>query len=201
LDAAAAGRGDSRAPCRRAVPACRVRRHEPPPASRAVVRFYNRRGSAEQWIKEVKQAAYGTRLSCHRFPANEVRLQLSVLAYNFGNLWRRFVLLSASIAGADECAAASRQDRWASGETRALPRVLLAESHLTPTPAWRHRSHRASCAEMGGGGSALRRGDAWPHQRLRSWQDPDHRTPLRLRMECKVGRDLISTVRSAMEQG
>jgi hypothetical protein len=32
------------------------------------------------------------RLSCHRFRANEVRLQLSVLAYNVGNLWRRLVL-------------------------------------------------------------------------------------------------------------
>ena len=30
-----------------------------------------------------------TRLSCHRFRANEVGLQLSVFAYNLGNLWRR----------------------------------------------------------------------------------------------------------------
>jgi hypothetical protein len=60
--------------------------------SRAVVRFYNRRGTAEQWIKEGKQATHWTRLSCHRFRANEVRLQLSVLAYNLGNLWRRLVL-------------------------------------------------------------------------------------------------------------
>jgi hypothetical protein len=59
--------------------------------SRAVVRFYNKRGTAEQWIKEGKQAAHWTRLSCHRFRANEVRLQLSVLAYNLGNLWRRLV--------------------------------------------------------------------------------------------------------------
>ena len=57
-----------------------------------VVRFYNKRGTAEQWIKEGKQAAHWTRLSCHRFRANEVRLQLSVLAYNLGNLWRRLVL-------------------------------------------------------------------------------------------------------------
>jgi hypothetical protein len=28
-------------------------------------------------------------ISCHRFGANEVRLWLSVLAYNLGNLWRR----------------------------------------------------------------------------------------------------------------
>ena len=43
-------------------------------------------------IKEGKQATHWTRLSCHRFRANEVRLQLSVLAYNLGNLWRRLVL-------------------------------------------------------------------------------------------------------------
>ncbi len=60
--------------------------------SRAVVRFYNKRGTAEQWIKEGKQATHWTRLSCHRFRANEPRLQLSLLAYNLGNLWRRLVL-------------------------------------------------------------------------------------------------------------
>jgi Transposase DDE domain group 1 len=61
-------------------------------SSRAVVRFYNKRGTAEQWIKEGKQAVAMTRLSCHRFGANEVRLWLSVLAYNLGNLWRRLAL-------------------------------------------------------------------------------------------------------------
>ena len=60
--------------------------------SRSVVRFYNKRGTAEQWIKEGKQATHWTRLSCHRFRANEVRLQLSVLSYNLGNLWRRLGL-------------------------------------------------------------------------------------------------------------
>jgi hypothetical protein len=60
--------------------------------SRAVVRFYNKRGTAEQWIKECKQAVKMTRLSCHRFRSNEVRLWLSVIAYNLGNLWRRLVL-------------------------------------------------------------------------------------------------------------
>ena len=60
--------------------------------SRSVVRFYNKRGTAEQWIKEGKQAACWTRLSCHRFRPNEVRLQLAVLAYNLGNLWRRLGL-------------------------------------------------------------------------------------------------------------
>jgi DDE family transposase len=52
--------------------------------SRAVVRFYNKRGTAEQWIKEGKQAVKMTRVSCHRFRSNQVRLALSLLAYNPG---------------------------------------------------------------------------------------------------------------------
>ena len=59
---------------------------------RSVVRFYNQRGTAEQWIKEGKTAIHWTRLSCHRFRANEVRLLLGVIAYNLGNLLRRLVL-------------------------------------------------------------------------------------------------------------
>jgi hypothetical protein len=31
-------------------------------------------------------------LSCHRFRSNQVRLALSLLAYNLGNLWRRLAL-------------------------------------------------------------------------------------------------------------
>ena len=54
-------------------------------------RFYNKRGTAEQWIKN-KQAMKMTLLSCHRFPLNEVRLWLSLMTYNLGNLWRRLVL-------------------------------------------------------------------------------------------------------------
>ena len=60
--------------------------------SRAVVRFYNKRGTAEQWIKEGKQAVKMTRLSCHRFRSNGVRLWLTIIAYNLGNLWRRLAL-------------------------------------------------------------------------------------------------------------
>ncbi len=45
-----------------------------------VVAFYNRRGTAEQWIKEGKHAINWTRLSCHSFRNNEVRLQLHALA-------------------------------------------------------------------------------------------------------------------------
>jgi Transposase DDE domain group 1 len=100
--------------------------------SRAVVRFYNKRGTAEQWIKEGKQAAHWTRLSCHRFRANEVRLQLSVLAYNLGNLWRRLVLPKRI----DSWSLTSLQQRLVKTGGRLVKHawyywLLLAESHLT----------------------------------------------------------------------
>ena len=54
------------------------------PAER-VVAFYNQRGTAEQHIKEGKNAIRWTRLSCQKFRNNEVRLLLHALAYNLGN--------------------------------------------------------------------------------------------------------------------
>ncbi len=61
-------------------------------SSEQVVRFYNQRGKAEQWIKEGKQAINWTRLSCQKFHANEVRLQLHALAYNLANFMRTLAL-------------------------------------------------------------------------------------------------------------
>ena len=49
-------------------------------------------GTAEQWIKEGKNAVAWTRLSCHRFAANAVRLQLHALAYNMANFLRTLAL-------------------------------------------------------------------------------------------------------------
>jgi hypothetical protein len=59
-----------------------------------VVHFYNGRGTAEQWIKEGKYALNWTRLSCHDFADNQVRLQLFALAYNLANFLRRLALPS-----------------------------------------------------------------------------------------------------------
>jgi Transposase DDE domain group 1 len=100
--------------------------------SRAVVRFYNKRGTAEQWIKEGKQAVKMTRLSCHRFRSNEVRLWLSVIAYNLGNLWRRLVLPTRI----DNWSLTSLQQRLVKTGGRLVKHaryywLLLAESHLT----------------------------------------------------------------------
>jgi hypothetical protein len=61
------------------------------PAER-VVAFYNQRGTAEQWIKEGKNAVKWTRLSCCSMKANVARLQLHALAYNMANLLRTLAL-------------------------------------------------------------------------------------------------------------
>ena len=57
-----------------------------------MVKFYNKRGTAEQWIKEGKYALNWIRLSYHDFTDNQVRLQLFSLAYNLGNFLRRLAL-------------------------------------------------------------------------------------------------------------
>ena len=100
--------------------------------SRAVVRFYNKRGTAEQWIKEGKQAVKMTRLSCHRFRSNQVRLLLSLIAYTLGNLWRRLVLPNKI----DHWSLTSLQQRLVKTGGRLVKHaryywLLLAESHLT----------------------------------------------------------------------
>ena len=59
---------------------------------KGVVHFYHGWDTAEQWIKEGKYALNWTRLSCHRFVANQVRLALFILAYNLGNFLRRLCL-------------------------------------------------------------------------------------------------------------
>jgi len=60
--------------------------------SKNVVKFYNGRGTAEQWIKEGKNAVKWTKLSCRTFKDNQTRLQLFALAYNLGNFLRRLAL-------------------------------------------------------------------------------------------------------------
>ena len=60
--------------------------------AKGVVRFYDGRGTCEQWIKEGKHAVEWMRLSCHAFERNAVRLALFVLADNLGNFLRHPVL-------------------------------------------------------------------------------------------------------------
>jgi len=73
-----------------------------------------------------------TRLSCHRFRSNELRLALSLLAYNLGNLWRRLVLPKRI----EKWFLTSLQQRLVKTAGRLIKHaryywLLLAESHLT----------------------------------------------------------------------
>ena len=52
----------------------------------------NGRGTAQQWLKEGKNAVKLTRLSCHDFVDNQARLQLFALACNMGNILLRLAL-------------------------------------------------------------------------------------------------------------
>ena len=79
-----------------------------------VVAFYNQRGTAEQWIKEGKNAIKWTRLSCRKFRHNAVRLQLHALAYNLGNFMRTLVLPDAV-------------EQWSSGAVEQWSLTTLSE--------------------------------------------------------------------------
>src|SRR5512139_2782383 len=59
---------------------------------RRVIKFDNGRGTAEQWIKEGKNALKWTRLSCRRFKDNHARLHLFALAYNLSNFLQQLAL-------------------------------------------------------------------------------------------------------------
>jgi Transposase DDE domain group 1 len=100
--------------------------------SPAVVRIDNKWGTAEQWIKAVKQPVKMTRLSCHRFRSNDVRLLLSMIAYNLENLWRRLELPKKI----ENWSLTSLQQRLVKIGGRLVKHaryywLFLAESHLT----------------------------------------------------------------------
>ena len=116
-------------------------------SSRAIVRFYNKRGTAEQWMKEGKQATHWTGYRVIGSGTNEARLQLSLLAYNLGNLWRRLVLPKRI----DAWSLTSLEQRLVKTGGRLVKHaryywLLLAEGHL----------HRRLFGQM------LRRMDALP---------------------------------------
>ena len=56
-----------------------------------------RRGEPELWIKDLKDACFADRLSCHRFWANQFRLLLHAAAYWLLDTLRR-ALIAAGMA-------------------------------------------------------------------------------------------------------
>jgi choline kinase len=117
------------------------------PAER-VVAFYNQRGTAEQHIKEGKNAIRWTRLSCQKFRNNEVRLQLHALAYNLGNFLRTLALPKAVEQWSLTTLREKLQDRREGRAPRTLYHVPAGRSRDTPRSVRRHPApHRPAQTE------------------------------------------------------
>jgi Transposase DDE domain group 1 len=112
--------------------------------SRTVVRFDNKRGTAEQWIKEGKQAVKMTRLSCRRFRSHHVRLALSLLAFNLGNLWRRLTLPN------HEFTATTGEDGRTAGETCLLLLALAGGEPSDKATLWEYGAADRGAVASGG---------------------------------------------------
>ena len=81
--------GEGGVSCWGVVPASGVHRDQPGDAEPGGGALLQQAGDGGAVDQGGKQAVKMTRLSCHRFRSNQVRLALSLLAYNLGNLWRR----------------------------------------------------------------------------------------------------------------
>ncbi len=69
-------------------------------AAADIFAWYNARGQAENYIKELKRGVAADRLSCHPYRANAWRLQLHALAYNLLTLFCHWVLTGTTLATA-----------------------------------------------------------------------------------------------------
>ena len=92
-----------------------------------------------------------TRLSCHRFRANEVRLWLSLITYNLGNLCRA---AGAADEGrhlvADQLAAATGENRRTLDQARTLLLAAAGGEPSDPAAVCRHAAEDRSAAVAGG---------------------------------------------------
>ena len=61
-------------------------------SSKDVIKFYSKRGTMENFIKESKNGFAFDSLSSTKYIANANKLQISLLAYNFNNWFRRIAL-------------------------------------------------------------------------------------------------------------
>ena len=110
--------------------------------NRRVFKFYNGRGTAEQHIKEGKNAIRWTRLSCHAFRHNAVRLQLHALAYNLANFMRTLALPEE----VEHWSLTTLRRSW----SRSAPAsYVTAATWCSSWPRWRCRA-RCSPASCGG---------------------------------------------------
>jgi hypothetical protein len=91
-----------------------------------------------------------TRLSCHRFRSNQVRLALSLLAYNLGNLWRRALPERIEKRVDDQLAATTGEDRRTAGETCPLLLALAGWRTSDATALWEYAAADRGAVASGG---------------------------------------------------
>jgi len=111
----------------------------------ALYNWYVRRGEPELWIKDLKDACFADRLSCHRFWANQFRLLLHAAAYWLLDTLRRALVQ----AGTPRMQLDTLRLRLIKigGWLRQVPQQLLAfHLHLASShpgePLWRLLSDR-----------------------------------------------------------
>ena len=93
-------------------------------------RLYCARGEAENRIKEVQLDLFGTRASCHRFAANQLRLLLAALAYTLMQRLRAIALAGTELARATAATIRVRLLKIGAAVVRNTRRVrLLLASH------------------------------------------------------------------------
>lgn len=69
-------------------------------SGKAIFNWYEQRGQAENFIKELKRDVAADRLSCSAYRANAFRLQLHAITYNLLVLFRHHVLRGTQLAAA-----------------------------------------------------------------------------------------------------
>ena len=88
-----------------------------------VVRFYNQRGTAEQWIKEGKGAIKWTRLSCRSFKQTPFAYNFTRSRIIWGTSFARLRRRTRSRTGPHEPAGKAHQDRCEGRQPRSLRNV------------------------------------------------------------------------------
>lgn len=94
-------------------------------------RLYCARGEAENRIKEAQLDLFGTRASCHRFAANQLRLLLAALAYTLMQRLRDLALKGSTLERATAATIRTRLLKIGAAIVRNTRRVrvLLASHH------------------------------------------------------------------------
>jgi hypothetical protein len=105
-------------------------------------RLYCARGEAENRIKEVQLDLFGTRASCHRFAANQLRVLLAALAYTLMQRLRAIALQATELERATAATIRVRLLKIGAAVVRNTRRVrILLASHHPLRAVFIHAAH------------------------------------------------------------